>query len=135
MPALQTIYVETEFDIMFVRRVVRDMARSMGFAPSDQARVSLATSSMAHFMDLGAHHHGAISFQTYKGNGTPPRMQVTCTIDGEWLPRETVAKDHPSPDALSSPIKALEQIKGLVDDLHVETLPSEGIQITLTKYI
>ncbi len=135
MPALQTIYVETEFDIMFARRIIRDMARSMGFPPRDQAKVSLATSSMAHFMDMGEHRHGAISFQTYKGNGTPPHMQVVCTMDTKQLSPRAAAKSNPGPNALDPPPEALEKIKGLVDDLNIEALSPEDIQVTLTKYI
>jgi hypothetical protein len=134
MPALQTIYVETEFDIMFARRMIRDMARGMGFAPCDQARVSLATSSLAHFMDLGGEHHGAISFQAYKGNGQSPRMQVVCTRNRITPKNGHTSSETSIKDADSPHIQGLEKIKGMVDDLRIEALPPEDIQVTLTKY-
>lgn len=127
---------------MFARRMIRDTARSIGFAPSDQARVSLATSALAHFLDLGGKHRGAISFHSHQSNGKPAHLQIVCTIDSEEYPTAIVAKDSLNPDVTSSPRMSpdslnlpLEKVKGMVDDLHLETSSSENIKITLMQYI
>ena len=42
----QTIHIDTELDLISARMRVRNLARSLGFNPPDQARISLATSSL-----------------------------------------------------------------------------------------
>ncbi|MBN2003899.1 MAG: hypothetical protein JXA21_11125 [Anaerolineae bacterium] len=121
---MKTLSITGELDIIAVRMEVRNLARAVGFNVTDQACISLATSSLAHFLDLGGKYTGTISFGRSNGN---PRsgLLVVCVIHCD---------DHGlDPADLNS--KRLEKVRWMVDEMDIQALPSNNIQITLVKYL
>lgn len=114
-----TITTTGVHDIMTARAKVRDMARRNGLAITDQARISLATSSIADVMGLGTHRHGQIvvdSVEEIERVG----IRVVCTTAHEA--RSTL-------DSAQIDVHRL-----MVDDLIVETLPSGGVEAILIQW-
>jgi hypothetical protein len=116
---IQTVSIENRSDIMKTRMQVRTLARQAGFDPLDQARISLATSTVAAIMGLEKAGEARIRI-SYLYNGTREGMQVTCTKEGT-----------PPHDMASG---VLDDARRMVDDLIVEVLPREGVKITVRKW-
>jgi len=116
----QTITVRSDFDIIMARMKVRKLARAMGLNTVDQARISLATSSLAQALGLGERHHGQIAMNGLGGE-EPRGVQVVCTkanaVTRELSPR------------------AFENMRWMVDELTVETLPPNDLRVTLVKWL
>ncbi len=121
---MKTLPVTGELDIIAVRMEVRNLARTIGFNVTDQACISLATSSLAHFLDLGGKYTGTISFG-HSNNSERSGLLVVCVIhcDDNGL----------DPSNLSS--KRLEKVRWMVDEMDLQSLPSNNIQVTLVKYL
>lgn len=122
---MKTIQVDAEPDIVSARMHVRNLARSLGFSTKDQARVSLATSSLAHFLDIGGKYKGEITFGCSNGNSGTSKdeiaMRVVCTVFCANL-KYQINK------------RGLSKVQWMVDDLDVESLPSDDVQVTLIKW-
>jgi hypothetical protein len=116
----QTITVRSDFDIIMARMKVRKLARAMGLNTVDQARISLATSSLAQALGLGERHHGQIAMNSL-GEKKRTGVRVVCTkanaVTRELSPR------------------AFENMRWMVDELTVETLPPDDLQVTLVKWL
>lgn len=113
----QTIAVRKDFDVIIARSRVRDLARSVGLRTTDQARISLATSSAARALGLGASCQGEILVECMNGKERAC-VRVTCRTDGvqEGLTTATFA------DA-----------KFMTDEVTLEELPG-STQVTLVKW-
>lgn len=122
---MKTIQVEAEPDIVSARMHVRNLARSLGFSTKDQACVSLATSSLAHFLDIGGKYKGEITFGRSNGEASTSEdkvgMLVVCTVFCA-NPRYKLNK------------QGLSKVQWMVDDLAVESLPSDDVKVTLIKW-
>jgi hypothetical protein len=116
----QTIAIQTEFDVFMARMQVRKLAREMGFNITNQARIALATSSLARALKLGENLQGQMIIN-YLGEEKCTGVQVICTaIDG--------AGQEIGP-------RGFAEVEWLVDELSVEQLPSNDLQVTLVKWI
>lgn len=115
-----TMKVQTDFDIIAARMKVRKLARAMGLTTVDQACISLATSSLAQALDLGEAHQGQIDMDGL-GQGERAGVRVVCTK------ADATARDH-SPTAF-------DDMRWMVDELIVETLPPNDVQVTLVKWL
>jgi anti-sigma regulatory factor (Ser/Thr protein kinase) len=114
-----TIVATSVHDIMAARARVRELARQKGLGLTDQARISLATSSLADVLGLGTHRQGQIvinSIDKEEHSG----IRVICTA----------AKD--AKRSLTSAQLDVHQL--LVDELTIETLPSEDVQVTMIQW-
>lgn len=116
----QTIAVQTEFDVFMARMQVRKLARAIGFDITNQARVALATSSLARVLRLG---------ETYQG-----QVIVDCLGGGERSGMRVVCTAHTSAD-FEIGSRAFTDVKWLVDELTVEELPPNDLQVTLIKWM
>lgn len=116
----QTIPVRTEFDVFMARMQVRKLARAIGFDITSQARIALATSSLARALRLGEAYQGQVSIDCL-GGGRNTGVRVVCT-----------ATDGASSDLAS---RTFTDTKWLVDELTVEEMPSNDLQITVVKWI
>jgi hypothetical protein len=114
-----TISVHNKFDIVEARMQVRTLARKIGLDLFDQARISLATSTLAIMLGMEAAGKGQIALGCLEDNGRKG-VQVVCT----------------KPDTLLHDLATgvLDDAKQMVDDLLVEALPSRGIKVTLIKW-
>ncbi len=116
----QTITVQTEFDVFMARMQVRKLARTMGFDITNQARIALATSSLARVLRLGEVHQGQVIIDRLGEEGLAG-LRVACTAitNADF---EVGAR-------------AFTDVQWLVDELIVEDTPSNDVQITLIKWI
>jgi len=116
----QTIAVQTEFDVFMARMQVRKLARTIGFDITNQARIALATSSLARVLRLGEMHQGQVMID-YLGEEEHSGLRVSCTA-------------IISPDFEIGP-RAFTDVKWLVDELTIEELSSSNVQVTLIKWV
>jgi hypothetical protein len=116
----QTIAVETEFDVFMARMQVRKLARAVGFDITNQARVALATSSLARALRLGEIYQGRVSIDCL-GENDRAGVRIACTaVNGADF-------------EIGS--RAFTDVKWLVDELTIEELPSNDLQVTLVKWM
>jgi hypothetical protein len=120
MDERQKIEVQTDFDIITARMKVRKLARAMGLKTVDQACISLATSSLAKVLGLGEEHQGQIAMDCLGGEERTG-VRVVCT-------KADAATRDRSP-------RAFDDMRWMVDELTVETLPPNNVQVTLIKWL
>ncbi|MBN1873811.1 MAG: hypothetical protein JXA33_06245 [Anaerolineae bacterium] len=118
------INVSTEIDIVAARVQLRNLARALGFDTIDQARISLATSSLAHFLDLGSKFSGEIRLVGCNGRDAKG-IKVVCLVYCGHAER--------SADYANS--RDLEKVRWMVDELEIEELPSQDVQVALLKWM
>ena len=113
------VTVRKDFDVIVARSRVRDLARSIGMSTTDQARISLATSSAARAMGLGAQYEGEILPESLTGqDGTG--IRVVCRA-------KNAAGDNVSTDRFSD-------AKFMTDELTIEQSPSNDLVVILVKW-
>ncbi len=116
----QTIAIKNAFDVTLARMQVRQRAREIGLGIQEQASIALATSSLAHALKLGeAMEESTIDIYS-PDEGERLGVQVVCTVanGAAWEPEAKVFADT----------------RWMVDELTVETLPSNDIEVTLIKW-
>lgn len=112
--------VHNETDIILARLRVRELARAQGFNVMNQARVSLAASSLARTLGLGGTHRGQITVEGLQDGGRSTGVRVVCTkTDG-------AEADYGA--------QTFDDLRLMVDELTVEELPSADLQVTMTKW-
>ena len=116
----QTIAVHSEADVILARSLVRKLARENGFNVMDQARISLATSSLAHTLGLGGTQRGQIMLECLEDGARSRGVQVVCIKTGG-------ARDDSEPGMFSD-------VRLMVDQLTVKELPADDLQVTLVKW-
>jgi anti-sigma regulatory factor (Ser/Thr protein kinase) len=115
-----TIVVQSEIDIITARMHVREMARKLGMNLGDQARISLAASSLAHVLGLGGTKPGQIVMECICKNGRMG-VQVMCIErNGAGHADSTVS---------------FGDTHWMVDEFCVERSPSNDLQVTLVKWL
>ncbi len=113
-----TIVVRDYRDVINARQKTRELARAIGMDITNQARISLATSSMANAMSLGILRIGQIAIESIQ-NPQQVGVRVTCTTsDGKEV---------------HIPLAALRDVQWMVDHLAVDSLPANNVQVTLEK--
>jgi hypothetical protein len=116
----QTIVVRRDFDVIVARSRVRDLARNMGLRTSDQARISLATSSVARALRLGESCQGEIVIESVNGLDRAC-VRVTCRVD------DNAGNGF-------SPSKFVDA-RSMTDEMTVEALPDGSVQVVLVKWM
>ncbi|MCP4543970.1 MAG: anti-sigma regulatory factor [Chloroflexi bacterium] len=112
----QTIPVHTEFDVFTARMQAREMAREIGFDAANQARVAMATTSLARALRLGEARQGQVTLNCL-GNVDHWGMRVDCTTANSA--------------GCKTESWAFTDIEWMVDRLVVKELPSNNLQVTL----
>lgn len=120
---IKTIFVDTNLSIISARAEIRKLARSAGLNTADQARISLATSTLAHFLDLGGQHNGEIHFECLN-HGQKPGVRVICVTQGRQGPTELRSETSGT----------LSKLRWMVDELDIQYLPENEVQITMIKW-
>jgi hypothetical protein len=120
MDESQTLPVRNELDIIVARLQARRLARAKGFGIADQARIALASSSLAYALGLGV-HQGQITIDCLS-DGARTGVRVVCT--------KTAGATN---DLLL--LGALDEMRFMVDELAVETLPGNDLQVALVKWL
>jgi hypothetical protein len=119
MQKKQSITIKKPFDVILARMRVRECARAIGLGMRDQACIALATSSAAKALKLGETGQGYIDVYC-SDDEERAGVQVICTMTtgavGSWES------------------KALANVRWMVEELAVETLPSNEVRATLVKW-
>ncbi len=74
----QSFKIDTDYDVVFVRKQVRELARAAGLDTTNQARVSLGVSALAQKLGLGAGFEGEITLEAICEE--PERVGVRVTL-------------------------------------------------------
>ena len=114
----KTMAVNNESDIVLLRLHVRDLARAIGMNLADQARISLAASSVAKAIGLSAAHHGSVTIDDCCCDERTG-VRVICTGKN--------GKTAHASDTLGD-------VRWMVDELAFEVSPSHEVQVTLVKW-
>jgi hypothetical protein len=116
----RVIDVHDSFAIITARMKVREIAGTQGFNILDQARISLATSSLAYMLGLGGTHEDRIIISCIRDGGRVG-IKVVCEKAGEAL-------EEISP-------RSFEDTRWMVDELTIEKLPDNGgMQVIVVKW-
>jgi hypothetical protein len=78
MHSPQTFKIDTDYDVVFVRKQVREVARTAGMDTANQARVSLGVSALAQKLGLGAGLEGKIILEVIETE--PDRVGIQITL-------------------------------------------------------
>jgi hypothetical protein len=119
MSESQAIEIRTALDIIAARSRVRDLARAVGLGTVGQARISLATSSLARALGMGISHTGQIVATPVNGEGRKGLQVVCMALNGA---------NGETPGALNG-------LEHMVDGLDVVSLPSGQVQATLIQWV
>lgn len=111
--------VRVEFDIIVARSRVRDLARATGMNTTDQACISLATSSTARALGLGKEHTGQILIEEIV-SGERTGVRVVCTVANGGNGGQS---------------RAMQEAKIMTDDLTIELSPENETCVTLVKWV
>jgi hypothetical protein len=116
------ITVMSEFDVVKARMEARTQARQAGLAIEDQARISMATSSLAQALSLGKLYEGQIEISILAGLRRPG-VKVVCTT-------RSITDYRP----------VLQQLRGgdwdlMVDELSISLLPENDVQVVAVKWL
>lgn len=118
----KTITVQEEFDIISARMYARELARAIGFNLVDQARISLATSSSARALGVDRAARDCITITMERlGNDGRTGVRVICV--------------KPNAEEVNLSSHAFSDMRRMVDELAVETLPPSDVQVTLIKWL
>lgn len=115
----QTIVINNELDIIEARMRVRTLARETGLDLFDQARISLATSTLAIILGLEKGSHGSVDMTQLKTNDRAG-VQVVC-IRRDGSPRDVAAG-------------VLDDARRMVDEMQVSEPPGGGVAVTVIKW-
>jgi hypothetical protein len=119
MNETQTIQVMSNHDIIWARMRVREFAREQGFSMVDQARISLATSSLANAMELSHANQGQIV--------------IDCVSDERGTGVRIICKKTYLTGGDPQPLK-IGDTRWMVDELNVERLPPNEVRVTVIKW-
>jgi hypothetical protein len=114
-----TIPIQSAFDAITARAKVRELARETGLDVTGQARISLAAYSLANTTKLRSTSRCQLVVRVLK-KGKRAGIQVLCVIPNG-------VSDHLTSEAFGN-------VKWLVDECTIETLPSDEVQVALVQW-
>ena len=120
MNEIFTLPIQNSSDTIIARMKVREFARVQGLNLTDQARISLATYSLVGVLGLGSGYQGQVVVSRLT-EGERTGVKVLCIT----------ASTHDRDSALRS----FTDVKWLVDELSVATLPPDELQVTLIQWV
>ena len=118
---MQVFLVHAEDDIVLARMRTRQLARAVGLGIGDQARISLAASSIAHTLKMGGARPGRIAIDGLEEEGRTG-VRVVCTV-----------ADHDESDGLLRSLASWPW-NLMVDELMTRKLPSEEVEVAAVKW-
>jgi len=122
MTSPQSFKINTDYDVVFVRKQVRELARAAGLDTTNQARVSLGVSALAQKLGLGAGFEGEITLEVIRDE--PERVGVRITLlCARGVNGGQVAHDLPRARWMY-----------MVDELTVAVQPNGVTRVTAVKW-
>lgn len=119
MDKSKTITINNELDIIEARMRVRTLARETGLDLFDQARISLATSTLAIILGLEKGSHGSVGMRQLHAHDRVG-VQVICTR------HDTSAHDLT--------VGVLDDARRMVDEMQVSQPSGGGVAVTVVKW-
>jgi len=117
----RSITIANEADIINARLQTRQMAKDAGLSTMDQARISLAVSSLAHIIHLGEHHRGQIVLNRIT-DARRSGVQVIWMLDPDCNIHQMAQELHNS------------TMQQMVHELKVQTNLETGVCITAVMW-
>ena len=114
----KTIGIQNSLDIISARMTVRQLARSVGLRTMDQARIALATSSLAYALGLDNGHKGQITVESCVGPDCKG-VRVVCTA--------TVGENEETP--------LFGDARWMVDDYEMARPSPNQVMATIVKWV
>ncbi len=114
-----TLTIRNTQDAIVARMEARNLARTLGFDLKNQMNVSLATWALVCSLESETSSYGQITFD---------RLQKKDQLGIKVVFKIT------DPTKVNALPNAFGDAKWLVDELTVETLPSEGVKVTAVKW-
>ena len=121
MSESRSITIRNEGDVINARLQTRQMAKDAGLQILDQARISLAVSSLANVVQLGGKHQGRIVINRIQEGGRSGVQVVWLLFPGES-----------APDIIQSLDTTAWSL--MVDEVEVTTINDNEICITAVKW-
>ncbi|MFN2166490.1 MAG: hypothetical protein ACK2U9_09535 [Anaerolineae bacterium] len=119
MDKSQTITINNELDIIEARMRVRTLARETGLDLFDQARISLATSTLAIILGLEKGSRGSVGMTQLHAHDRVG-VQVICI------------RHDTSPHDLT--VGVLDDARRMVDEMQVSQPSGGGVAVTVVKW-
>ena len=122
MDRVRTIPIMSQADIYAARMTTRQVAIEIGMNLIDQARISLATSSLANCLKLGG------------TSALPDQIQINGIVEGtNHGIRLVFITRHPSRRTCLD--EELAKVNEVFDIHQVEEMPENALRITLVKWV
>jgi hypothetical protein len=113
----KTIDVRNSLDVISARMVVRQLARTVGLRTMDQARIALATSSLAQALGMDNGHKGQITVESCASSDCLG-VKVVCTAN---------VSEHEN-------TKPFGDARWMVDDYEVTRISPFQLRATIVKW-
>jgi serine/threonine-protein kinase RsbT len=111
--------IRTDYDVVTARQQARELARQMGFAITDQTRISTAVSEIARW---ALQHRGTVYFSSCQ-DAFHRGMECSCIVE---IPLEQAAE-----------VARIESFgaRGLVDDYSVQVRQGDQVALIMRKWL
>lgn len=117
----QEIIVRSSLDVVTARVQVREMARRLGFSLTDQARISMATSSLANYLGLG------------KNGSSEGRISMECLEEGTRRGLKVICKRN-DVDSSNYPTSYFHNESWLVDEVDLSHITPDSVEVAMIKW-
>jgi serine/threonine-protein kinase RsbT len=126
------VHVETESDIVTVRRTIRDVAKSLGFGITDVTRIVTAVSELTRNIYLYA-GTGTVRWSTVNSN-YKRGLELIFEDQGPGIADVELALEEGYSTSGGLGL-GLSGAKRLMDEMKIETEVGEGTTVTLRKWL
>jgi serine/threonine-protein kinase RsbT len=126
------VHVETESDIVTVRRTIRDVAKSLGFGITDVTRIVTAVSELTRNIYLYA-GTGTVRWSTVNSN-YKRGLELIFEDQGPGIADIELALEEGYSTSGGLGL-GLSGAKRLMDEMKIETEVGEGTTVTLRKWL
>jgi len=127
-----SVKILTEWDIVAVRQLGRNIAKELNFGTVDQARITTAISELARNIFLYA-KQGQITIKKVFDDGKWG-LQIIAEDDGPGIQdiRKAMEDGYSTSGGLGA---GLPGVKRLMDTFDIDSKPNQGTIITVTKWL
>jgi serine/threonine-protein kinase RsbT len=131
LPPTRWQKVRHDRDVILARQMTRELAVELGFSKTDQALVATAISELARNI-VNYADHGEIQAQPQRKGGVMGlRLIVSDVGPGIEDIQLAMTDGHSTGNSLGL---GLPGTKRIVDEFEIESLPGQGVIITITKW-
>lgn len=125
------VYINTESDIVKVRKVIRDVTREIGFGITDVTRIVTAASELARNIYLYA-KNGTLTYKTLKERNKTG-VELVFQDKGPGIENVELAMGEGYSSSKSLGL-GLPGTKRLMDEMVIESIVGMGTKITIKKW-